>query len=622
MNGIDTKIVKRILGILFAIILVAGVAHAISIDVFNKTERCSYGADESQATYLKFDNRADSTSTWVKRDYDLRGTRVDLQAQTVDGVLVNNSDDTVSSWEATMTMEQDCFINNAWVGTVEIHQYVGTEREATQTLDLRNYDLAEVKLDYLYDGDLLIPLSKGDTIVYHPSKADEFNIAPHSELTMGMIFYYLDDLSLTNYSIDYFYHRDLTYGIAFIALVLLTIIWALLLAGTVVANASYKRAMREGDLKKTGLSSMSSIYSVISFIDLEKDELIPIYADKISTEQLPQGPNAREKLFDIFGRDTTAAFRTSTLDFVDITTLAARLEKGSIALEYVSKAYGWSKIRFFAVDREQGEPIKQALLTIEDINDEKLEKEQFEQKAKQMELANRVLSSFITGISDEMRSWVQSINDLAIKIADEDDGDAARDYAKQVRERGNLLTYLIDSAVDASSIDDIQEEPQEYSLSEIILEVCDIAKLFNENEPLNIDAEVAPSIPSRLIGDARRIQRALIGIITQADGVERVDAVTIAAFGNAHEGKEHILLSVKINGSGLDEAKEREFTEFIANLEQFGTQAIDEDIQVLEGVALVLRNMGSKLEMVNEPGEGLEFYFELEQGIADPRNEG
>lgn len=622
MNGIDTKIVKRILGILFAIILVAGVAHAISIDVFNKTERCSYGADESQATYLKFDNRADSTSTWVKRDYDLRGTRVDLQAQTVDGVLVNNSDDTVSSWEATMTMEQDCFINNAWVGTVEIHQYVGTEREATQTLDLRNYDLKEVKLDYLYDGDLLIPLSKGDTIVYHPSKADEFNIAPHSELTMGMIFYYLDDLSLTNYSIDYFYHRDLTYGIAFIALVLLTIIWALLLAGTVVANASYKRAMREGDLKKTGLSSMSSIYSVISFIDLEKDELIPIYADKISTEQLPQGPNAREKLFDIFGRDTTAAFRTSTLDFVDITTLAARLEKGSIALEYVSKAYGWSKIRFFAVDREQGEPIKQALLTIEDINDEKLEKEQFEQKAKQMELANRVLSSFITGISDEMRSWVQSINDLAIKIADEDDGDAARDYAKQVRERGNLLTYLIDSAVDASSIDDIQEEPQEYSLSEIILEVCDIAKLFNENEPLNIDAEVAPSIPSRLIGDARRIQRALIGIITQADGVERVDAVTIAAFGNAHEGKEHILLSVKINGSGLDEAKEREFTEFIANLEQFGTQAIDEDIQVLEGVALVLRNMGSKLEMVNEPGEGLEFYFELEQGIADPRNEG
>lgn len=622
MNGIDTKIVKRILGVLFAIILVAGVAHAASIDVFNKTERSAFGADESQATYLKFDNRADSTSTWVKRDYDLRGTRVDLQAQTVDGVFVNNSDDTVSSWEATMTMEQDCFINNAWVGTVEIHQYVGTEHETTQTLDLRSYDLAEVKLDYLYDGDLLIPLSKGDYIVYHPSKADEFDIKPHSELTMGMIFYYLNDLSLTDYSIHYFYHRDLTYGIAFIALFALSIVWLLLLAGTVVANASYKRAMREADLKKTGLSSMSSIYSVISFIDLEKDELIPIYADEKAIEELPQGPNGREKLLDIFRRDTAPAYRTSTLDFVDTNTLAARLEKGSISLEYVSMAYGWSKIRFFAVDREQGEPIKQALLTIEDINDEKREKEQFEQEAKQLELGNLVRASFIAGISDEMRYWVQSINELAKKISDEADNDAVRVYVKQIRGRGDLLTHLIDSAVDSSGNDDIQEESTEYSFTETIHEVCDIAKILTENDPLVIDVNISPSIPPRLIGDARRIQRVLLGIIAQTYNIEHVDAVKIAAYGNAHEGKEHILLSVKMVGSGLDEAKEHELAEFIANFEQFGTQAIDEDIQVFEGVALLLRRMESKLQMVNEPEEGVEFYFELEQKIPDPRNEG
>ena len=52
----------------------------------------------------------------------LNGKTVDLQAQTIDGTLVNDSDDTVSSWEATINIEGDCFINNAWVGTVEIHQ--------------------------------------------------------------------------------------------------------------------------------------------------------------------------------------------------------------------------------------------------------------------------------------------------------------------------------------------------------------------------------------------------------------------------------------------------------------------------------------------------------------------
>lgn len=86
----------------------------------------------------------------------------------MDGTLYNNTDDAIASWVATINVQGDCFINNAWTGTVEIHQHVGTDKEKTQTLDLRDYNLADVKLDYLYDGDLLIPLQKGDRIVYYP----------------------------------------------------------------------------------------------------------------------------------------------------------------------------------------------------------------------------------------------------------------------------------------------------------------------------------------------------------------------------------------------------------------------------------------------------------------------
>ena len=54
-------------------------------------------------------------------------------------------------------IQEDCFINNAWCGTVEIHQFVGTDRESSQTLDLRDYKEEDVTLKHLYDGDLLIP---------------------------------------------------------------------------------------------------------------------------------------------------------------------------------------------------------------------------------------------------------------------------------------------------------------------------------------------------------------------------------------------------------------------------------------------------------------------------------
>ena len=259
MSGSNKKVVKRALAILLAVIFVGGVSHAVFIDAFNKTEHSASGADPAQPTYLEFNNREDSTSTWVKRDYNLHGETVDLLAQTVDGTFVNNSDDTVSSWKATINVEGDCFVNNAWTGTVEIHQYAGTENERVQTLDLRSYSLEDVKLDYLYDGDLLIPLVKGDCIVYYPSEKDELEVPPHDELTMGLIFYYRDHLDLSNYAIEYYYHRDFTYGACFIVLALLAVLWVLLFAGTVVADASYKRAMRDLDLRKSGLASMSSI---------------------------------------------------------------------------------------------------------------------------------------------------------------------------------------------------------------------------------------------------------------------------------------------------------------------------------------------------------------------------
>ena len=620
MNWIDKRIVKRVLLVLAAVILVGGVAHAVCIDVFNKTEHTATGADASQATYLRFDDRNDTTSKWVKRDFELNGKTVDLQAQTVDGTLVNNSDDTVASWEATINIEGDCFINNAWVGTVEIHQYVGTDYEKTQTLDLRSYDLGDVELDYLYDGDLLIPLAKGDRIVYHPSEADEFGIAPKSELTMGMIFYYLDDLNLADHSVSYYYHRDFTYGIDFIVLVALAIIWVLLLASAEIANISYKRAMREADLRKSGLASMSSIYSVISFINLANDELIPVYADVATEEILPQGTGANEKLRNIFAQDTAPAYRTEVLKFIDTETLPARLAKESIALEYVSKAYGWSQVRFFAVDRKEGQPLERVLLTIEDINDEKREKKRFEERSAQIELESSARSALVIGVSNGMRPSVRSVDDLAKRIMNATDDGQIRDWSRQIRTRTNLISHLLEGAIDSSSLDgnSLGSASAEYALADLISNTREIAEMLAVDKELEIDVEISPSVPARLRGDGRRIERVLIGLLAymiHSGNIERT--IKLSIYGTKHEKSEHMLFSVKTSGPGLDEEAARTFADFANSIENYGAQAISDDIRELEGVAIMLMYMGSKLQLVNEPGEGFELYFEIEQKLAD-----
>ena len=50
---------------------------------------------------------------------------------------------------------------------------------------------------------------------------------------------------------------------------------------------------------------------------------------------------------------------------------------------------------------------------------------------------------------------------------------------------------------------------------------------------------------------------------------------------------------------------------------QYDAHAIDAGHEELESVALLLLHMESELKIVNDPGEGLELYFEIEQQIPN-----
>ena len=240
------KKVKVILCVLFVLTVIIAVVHLTYTISFNEKEHVVLSGDETSESYMKAGGRGDSTSMWKKRDFDYYGDTVDLTAQTIDFTFCNESDDLISSWSLVINIHGDCFINNAWCGVMEIHQNVGTDKEKEQTLDLRNYRLEAVKLDYLYDGDLLIPLKEGDYIRYAPSKKDrEMPIDGNSELTVGAIFYYLDDLDLSDYQIEFYYHRSFFEGIGFFASVSLFFVCCIIFCMYEVAKYSYKKAWNE-----------------------------------------------------------------------------------------------------------------------------------------------------------------------------------------------------------------------------------------------------------------------------------------------------------------------------------------------------------------------------------------
>ena len=159
---------RRISIFLFFAALVLLVVHIQILSMFNRKELSIHGNDSSSNAYMEIDSRANSTSKWLKRDFQLAdGQTADLTGQTIDETLYNNSGDMIRDWQLRVNIAGDCFINQSWNGMVEIHQFVESGREKVQKLDLQDYALEDVKLEYRYDGDLLIPLEKGDYVQWH-----------------------------------------------------------------------------------------------------------------------------------------------------------------------------------------------------------------------------------------------------------------------------------------------------------------------------------------------------------------------------------------------------------------------------------------------------------------------
>ena len=422
MNSKRMESTKNFLAILAVAIVIAAVAHVVSVISYNSKVHRTQGEDDRKQAVMVLNDREDSTSSWLKRDFDMDGRTVDLTGQTFDGVLTNKSSSEISEWMMRINIKGDCYLNNAWCGVVEVHQHVGSDNEKVQTLDLRKYELEDVKLDHVYDGDLLIPLSKGDYIMYYPSaKEREMPVAGKTELTIGMILYYLDGIDLSDHYISYKLHKSFFEGKGFYAVLGLALVWIAGFFAYVVATLSYRRAWKDMELRKTGVAYMSDIYDMIYMADLVNDDITTIKGADAARG------NARgsvvSRLGKLFIDDVTDEYRQVAEEFMDPATLEERFDRESIACQYMSKTKGWCLVRLFAIDRREGEPLRRFIFTIQNINDEKTEMDEIEDS--------------ITGSENETAGIVPESVPYSIRdIVDE----ALADVSEEAELRGTEVT--------------------------------------------------------------------------------------------------------------------------------------------------------------------------------------
>ena len=214
-------LVKRIfviLGTILIIFLIAFLFHVIQTNTFNNMDRTVTADSVTMEVTTDIHPRGLVTDAWEKND--AFPDKV-INAKIYEATIINNSKCLLTDWRLRINIKEDCYLNNAWNGVIEVHQF--SDKEKVQVLDLRDYNVEDINLDYYLAGqDLLIPLNKGDYIVYYPDDSPSSAELPlkstkdySGQANIGIIMYSLSgDVDLSDFEMIYHIHKSYFAGLS------------------------------------------------------------------------------------------------------------------------------------------------------------------------------------------------------------------------------------------------------------------------------------------------------------------------------------------------------------------------------------------------------------------------
>ncbi len=244
--------------LVFAFFIVLNfVIHVYRTNQFNnRIHKITVGDEQSDYTFT-FTPQNGSDVSWTRTAH-IGDKTIDLNACSFEGVFKNQSEIEVSDWKLRLDITEDCYVNAAWCGLVEIHQFVSSG-EKVQILDLRNFDKSEVILSYYEDGDIfLFPLKAGDYLVYYPNEeAKELSFAATAngpgQVSIGVIIYWdsSEDFSKPDYAVEYQTRKGYLQGREAVIFAITSFIWILMLVAGIAVNISYALMCKQSEIENS-----------------------------------------------------------------------------------------------------------------------------------------------------------------------------------------------------------------------------------------------------------------------------------------------------------------------------------------------------------------------------------
>lgn len=410
--------------------------------------------------------------------------------------------------------------------------------------------------------------------------------------------------------------------VSYLALTVMTYLMVLLLQ-----SRAEKGALKETQKRMGIITALGTAYESIMLLDLEKNTVETLKAIPGEEQYKRTRAMRREEMLRRTQATVAEAYRAKYLEFVDVTTMTARL-KGHTSLVFTGRTVHdlWFTTLLIPQRTDDDGNVTAVLVATRDSTAEKqAEKEQQDALRSALaaaEHANKAKTVFLNSMSHDIRTPMNAILGFtALATTHLDNAEMVKDYLQKISVSGQHLLSLINDVLDMSRIESgtIKLDNAPVHLPDVLHDLRTIIQGNISAKQLDLYIDTQDIRHEDIITDKLRLNQILLNIVgnavkfTPAGGTINIRVTEKPC---PRSGCTTFVFSVKDNGIGMSpEFQQHVFDSFAR--EQTATRSGIQGTGL--GMAItknIVDMMGGSITVKSEQGKGSEFTVTLDCKIS------